>query len=82
MAADNNTLDAALAQVHGYSCVLTNNLSNHIPMVAEALNHMGLADAMLPWVTRAMAFCRTKPPLRQVITPDAWQTALAMPRVA
>jgi len=74
-----NPLDDALSLLHGYGCELNNGLTNHAPMVAEALHHLGLDSAIKPWVDGEIRRCLLRPKHTERIDPDRWQDALGNP---
>jgi len=74
-----NALDDALTELHGYSCELRNGLTNHAPMVAEALHHLGLDTDIKPWVTSELDNCVLRPKHLEAIELDQWQAALGNP---
>jgi hypothetical protein len=74
-----HALDAALAQLHAYGCELNNGLTNHAPMVAEALHHLGLDSAIQPWLNTELKRCLPRPGHQQPVVLDDWQQALADP---
>lgn len=45
-------LDEALSLLTGFGADLTNGMTSHVPMVAEALCAMGAGDAAVDWVRR------------------------------
>ena len=45
-------LDEALERRSGYDVELKNGISNHAPVVAEALCAMGRSEAVMPWIAR------------------------------
>ena len=75
----NHALDDALGQLHAYGCELNNGLTNHAPMVAEALHHLGLDSAIRDWVGAELPRCLLRPRHIQPIDPQEWQTALGDP---
>jgi hypothetical protein len=71
-----NALDRALEQLHDYGCDLKNGLTNHAPMVAEAMHHLGLDDSIEPWVSAELPRIELRPiPSGASIRPD-WTAAL------
>ena len=69
-------LDSAYNQLHAYGCELNNGLTNHAPMVAEALDHLGLVHAIQPWVGGEVRRMLLRPRHVVAIHPDDWQPAL------
>jgi hypothetical protein len=47
-----DTLDFVLIDIADYGPELANGLTNHAPMVAEALDSLGRGDAIRPWIER------------------------------
>jgi hypothetical protein len=69
-------LDSALGQLHAYGCELNNGLTNHAPMVAETLHHLGLHNAIQPWVSSELKRCLLRPKHTAPIDTQQWQDAL------
>ncbi len=74
------SLDHALASLRSYDCELRNGLTNHAPMVAEALHHMGLDAHIQAWVDAEIPRCRPRPAAQNTVDDDTWRTALGDPR--
>jgi len=74
-----HALDSALGQLHAYGCELNNGLTNHAPMVAEALHHLGLDSAIEAWLSTELKRCLLRPSHVQPVMLDEWQDALADP---
>lgn len=74
-----HALDAALGELHAYGCELTNGLTNHAPMVAEALHHLGLDSAIQPWVSAELKRCLLRPRHLRAIDVDDWREAFGDP---
>ncbi|MCG8589226.1 MAG: questin oxidase family protein [Proteobacteria bacterium] len=75
-AADYAPLDEALERLAGAGPDLTNGLTSHAPMAAEALCAMGQAHAVLPFVEGYLALTQPWPAAREPISMDAWRGAL------
>ena len=69
-------LDSALGQLHAYGCELDNGLTNHAPMVAETLHHLGQQSAIQPWVSRELKRCLLRPKHTVPIDLQHWQDGL------
>lgn len=52
MKASYTSMDEALDLLSGYGPDLSNGLTNHAPMAAEALCALGRPEAVLPWIER------------------------------
>ena len=74
--ANYDSMDEALACLGSYGPDLSNGLTNHAPMAAEALCALGRPDAVLPWIERYRSGLLPRPPARERILPDAWRGAL------
>lgn len=68
--------DAALIKLRAYGPELKNHLSNHMPMVAEALCHLGQPEAVLPWVLPRLETAQSRPERQAPITLQNWQDHL------
>lgn len=68
--------DAALIKLHAYGPDLKNHLSNHMPMVAEALCHFGRPEDILPWLTPRLDSAQDRPKEHASITLNNWQDHL------
>lgn len=82
MLADYTRHDQALGLLQGLGPDLTNGMTSHVPMVAEALAAMGEASAAVTWVG---AHRKTVVPRGTLIAPvdaDAWRPALGHRRFA
>jgi hypothetical protein len=70
-----DVLDAALAHLAPTGPEF-GGLSNHGPMVAEALVTLGRSEAVLPWVDQYRKRLQENPTERNRIIGDSWPTAL------
>jgi hypothetical protein len=78
-----STLDAALDAIAEAGPELRNGLTNHAPMVVEALCWLGRADAVEPWLDRYRGDFLPWPARHQRIQGADWRAALGRPeRVA
>ena len=71
------TMDEALELLSAYGPDLSNGLTSHAPMAAEALCAMGRPDAVMPWLQRYRKGMLPRPPARERITRDTWRAALS-----
>jgi hypothetical protein len=69
-------LDPALEVVAQHGSDLSNGLTSHAPMTAEALCAAGRPDAVAPWLERYRRHMTPRPASRERIAADAWQAAL------
>ncbi len=69
-------MDKTLEMLFAYGPDLRNGLTNHAPMVVEALCALGRPDAVLPWVERYRSGMLPRMPARQRIAPERWCDAL------
>jgi hypothetical protein len=69
-------LDAALDDLSAYGPDLANGFTSHAPMVSEALDALGRADAVRPWLERYRPALTPRPRPTEPIAPDAWRAAL------
>jgi hypothetical protein len=76
-AAAYTSIDEALEMLSAYGPDLSNGLTSHAPMVAEALCAMGRPEAVLPWVERYRKGMLPWPAARERISRDDWRSALA-----
>lgn len=76
MPTDYRMMEPALDLLSGYGPDLTNGLTSHAPMVAEALAALGRPDAVLPWLEAHRGTFTPRPATREPIAPDAWRDAL------
>ena len=74
-----DALDTALGALRGYGCELSNGLTNHAPMVAESLHHLGLDSAIQAWVSTELQRCLLRPKHNHPIELEHWQDALSDP---
>jgi hypothetical protein len=75
-------MDEALSMLSACGPDLTNGLTNHGPMAAEALCALGRPDAVVPWVERYRAGIAPWPPAGERIARGDWRRALGEPRRA
>jgi hypothetical protein len=68
--------DEALARLVPYGPDLSNGMTSHAPMAAEALCALGRPDAVLPWLDAYRPGIETRPLPRQTIRTDDWRQAL------
>lgn len=73
---DYSMLDPALEFLEGYGHDLKNGLTNHAPMVVEALSAMGRADAVMPWIESYREGMLPRPRPRERIPRGDWRSAL------
>jgi len=71
------SMDEALDVLSAYGPDLSNGLTSHAPMAAEALCAMGRPQAVLPWIERYRKGMLPRPSARERIEPDGWRLALA-----
>lgn len=71
------TMDEALDLLSPYGPDLSNGLTSHAPMAAEALCAMGRPDAVLPWLEHYRKAMLPRPTTVERITHDNWRSALA-----
>lgn len=69
-------LDVALKLLDGHGPELKNGLTNHAPMVAEALCALGAGDHAEDWVASRLSDGLPRPAAKKVIRPAAWESAL------
>lgn len=74
--ADYSAMERALATLSAYGPDLANGLTNHAPMVAEALASMGRADAVMPWIERYRGGMVPRPAAGEPIPRGGWRDAL------
>lgn len=70
------SLDGALDFLSVYGPDLSNGLTSHAPMVAEALSAMDRADAVMPWLEANRDTFLPRPPAHEPITEDNWRSLL------
>lgn len=68
-------LDLALQNLAPYGPGLKNGLTNHAPMVAEALETLGRADQIQPWVVAELEHIERRQPAQQRINADRTDAA-------
>lgn len=73
---DYSMMEPALAILAAYGPDLRNGLTNHAPMVVEALAALGRADAAPPWIEQYRAKMLPRPVAREHIPLDNWSPAL------
>jgi hypothetical protein len=73
-------LDQALADLAPFGASLANGLTNHAPMVAEALEALGRDAEIQPWVTSELPRIRERPDPHVPIDSDRWQDGLGDPQ--
>ncbi|PRH76538.1 hypothetical protein C6N75_25100 [Streptomyces solincola] len=74
------TLDEALERLHRTGPEFQGHLSNHGPMVVEALVRGGQADRVHRWLDGYRRRLRETPARSREVTPDNWREALGDPR--
>jgi hypothetical protein len=70
-------MDEALEILSAYGPDLSNGLTSHAPMAAEALCALGRPDAVIPWIERYRKGMLPRPSARERITRESWHSALA-----
>ena len=73
---DYSMMEPALEVLARYGPDLRSGLTNHAPMVVEALAAVGRADAVMPWLERYRAGMLPPPARSERIRRDAWQAVL------
>jgi questin oxidase-like protein len=73
---DYSTMEEALEFLAPYGPDLSNGLTSHAPMAAEALCAMGRAEAVMPWLEHYRAGLLPRPTPRRRIAPGEWRNAL------
>ena len=76
MPPDYRMMDSALEVLDPYGPDLRNGLTNHAPMVVEALAALGRPDAVMPWLEGYKADLLPRPVEREPIPRGAWREAL------
>jgi hypothetical protein len=76
MIAAEQTLNAALERLEAFDSELTNGLTNHAPMVVEALVALGRADAVDGWLDGYLPGARPIRPAQTAIDAAGWRRAL------
>lgn len=76
-AAAYTSMDEALDILFSYGPDLSNGLTSHAPMAAEALCALGRPEAVLPWIDGYRKGMVPRPAARERIARDNWQSALA-----
>ena len=79
MCPDDSMLDAALEQLAAFGPDLSNGMTNHAPMVVEALAALGRAEATRPWLDGYRPLLLPRPAARARIARDGWRAALGRP---
>ena len=69
--------DQILERMKPYGCVLKNGLSNHTPMVVEALAAMDADEGAANWFSKNESTILPKPAPRKPIEGDNWQAQLS-----
>ena len=69
--------DELLDRMKPYGCVLKSYLSNHTPMVVEALAAMDAADEAIEWFDKNEDSILPKPPSQAPIQAEQWREHLA-----
>ena len=70
------TIDDALEQMAGCGAEFRGGLSNHGPMAADALIHLGRPEAVTPWVDRYRRRLDEADALGEPLDAAEWRTAL------
>ncbi len=78
--ADYRRFDEALELLTGFGPDLTNGMTSHVPMVAEALCTMGQGEAAVPWVARHRHTVVPRTAASSPIAADDWRQALGRQR--
>ncbi len=78
-ASDYGSLDQSLGALRAFGPDLKNGLSNHVPMVAEALCALGESDASRTWVSAHLSTIADRPPAPFQLNPANWQGDLGKP---
>ncbi len=73
---DDSAMEAALEFLAPYGPDLSNGMTNHAPMAAEALCALGRGDAVMPWLDKYRKLLMPRPALRQRIGRAEWRAAL------
>ncbi len=79
-AAAYTSMDDALEILSAYGPDLSNGLTNHAPMAAEALCALGRPAAVIPWIERYRKGMASRPSARERIARAHWRSALARPQ--
>ncbi len=79
MQADYSSYDASLTALRPLGPDLKNGLSNHVPMVAEALCAMGASAASGDWVASQLVTIRNRPKAPFKLDPKNWHACLGDP---
>lgn len=74
--ADYTRLDEALGLLTGLGADLTNGMTSHVPMVAEALSAMGEASAAVAWVGAHRKTVVPRSAVSKPIAAEAWRASL------
>ncbi|MFZ0325433.1 MAG: questin oxidase family protein [Actinomycetes bacterium] len=74
-----DAVDEALVRLHAWGPEWHGRLSNHAPMVVEAMVRHGRADSVERWVDRYQSVLEPPPPVVGRIPPDDWGSALGDP---
>lgn len=73
---DYASLDHSLRLLRPYGPYLKNGLSNHVPMVAEALCALGASAASQKWVTAHLGTIVERDNMGRPVTASAWEKSL------
>jgi hypothetical protein len=76
---DQSLLDEVYVQLHDTGPEFEGWLSNHGPMAADALMHLGRDDAVLSWVHKYASRLEERPGSRFPIAPGEWRESLGDP---
>lgn len=76
-AASYRSMNEALEILSAYGPDLSNGLTSHAPMAAEALCALGRPDAVIPWIERYRKGMLPRLSVRERITRENWRSALA-----
>jgi hypothetical protein len=74
-----DVLDEALESISSAAPDLQNGLTNHAPMVVEAMCRMGRGDAVFSWLERYREGMDEWPPVGRRISTVEWRDALGRP---
>ncbi len=74
--AEQSPYDSALEVLSEYGPYLTNGFALHAPMVVEALETMGRAEAIGPWLETELPNLTHAPQTALFVNPEKWETYL------
>ena len=77
---NSEVLDDALGRLSSTAPEFAGGLSNHGPMVCEALAHLGRADAISPWLNSYVSRLEEGPGRGRPLARDEWAGALGVAR--